>query len=92
MKWYDYWIVVVGVLTACSLAHDVIKAVKTGVFEEVLKGTSKRNYVHKARAPFHFYFLITFHVLAAFFILGVMAYIMNLHRYFTDLYWLTALW
>lgn len=37
MKWYEYWIVVVGVLTACSLAHDVIKALRTGVFEEVLK-------------------------------------------------------
>lgn len=88
MKWYEYWIIVAGVLTACSLVHDVIKALRMGVFVEVLKGTSKRNYVHKAQSPFYYYFLITFHVFGACFILGVMAYITGLHRFS----WLTRLW
>lgn len=88
MKWYDYWIVIAGVLAACSLANDVFKALRTGVFEEALKGTSTRNYVHKAQSPFYYYFLITFHVLAACFILGVMAYITGLHRFS----WLTSRW
>ncbi|MFT8210047.1 MAG: hypothetical protein ACMZI0_04485 [Symbiopectobacterium sp.] len=70
----------------------MVKALKTWVFEEALKGTSKRNYVHKARSPFYYYFLIIFHVIAAFFVLGVMAYITGLHRYVVDLSWLTALW